>query len=94
MNVVKFAELCSYVTSLRNQGDDLSTYQIECLEKLVIDLNGTAPKVNLYPMFDAIVAGKKIEAIKAYRELTGEGLLESKNAIERLPMKVLTIKSE
>ncbi|MEU2511180.1 ribosomal protein L7/L12 [Streptomyces syringium] len=29
-------------------------------------------------------SGEKIKAIKAYRELTGEGLKESKDAVERL----------
>ncbi|MCM2420135.1 MULTISPECIES: ribosomal protein L7/L12 [unclassified Streptomyces] len=29
--------------------------------------------------------GKKIQAIKAYRELTGAGLKEAKEAVERLP---------
>jgi len=29
-------------------------------------------------------AGKKIEAIKVYREATGAGLLEAKEAVERL----------
>jgi len=29
-------------------------------------------------------AGKKIEAIKRYRELTGVGLAEAKDAVERL----------
>jgi ribosomal protein L7/L12 len=28
--------------------------------------------------------GKKIEAIKVYREITGEGLKEAKDAVERL----------
>ncbi|MFI0976185.1 ribosomal protein L7/L12 [Streptomyces sp. NPDC021093] len=28
--------------------------------------------------------GKKIEAIKVYRQLTGEGLKESKDAVERM----------
>ncbi|WP_277438887.1 ribosomal protein L7/L12 [Streptomyces sp. SPB162] len=29
--------------------------------------------------------GKKIQAIKAYRDLTGAGLKEAKEAVERLP---------
>ncbi len=31
-------------------------------------------------------AGKKIEAIKVYREATGAGLAEAKAAVERLPV--------
>jgi hypothetical protein len=30
-------------------------------------------------------AGRKIEAIQAYRSLTGAGLAESKNAVDSLP---------
>ena len=33
---------------------------------------------------DAIVAGQKIEAIRIYRELTGLGLKEAKEAVEEL----------
>lgn len=33
---------------------------------------------------EALFAGRKIEAIKIYREATGEGLLESKEFIEAL----------
>lgn len=40
------------------------------------------------PRQDEVVAlvraGKKIEAIKVYREATGVGLVEAKNAVERL----------
>ena len=32
----------------------------------------------------AVFAGRKIEAIKAYREATGEGLKESKEAVEAM----------
>ncbi|GHF70905.1 hypothetical protein GCM10010218_60300 [Streptomyces mashuensis] len=33
---------------------------------------------------DLARTGQKIKAIKAYREFTGEGLAEAKNAVERL----------
>jgi len=32
-----------------------------------------------------MAAGKKIEAIKAYRQFTGAGLAEAKHAVENLP---------
>lgn len=32
----------------------------------------------------AVFAGRKIEAVKAYREATGEGLKESKEAVEAM----------
>ncbi|MEO0793545.1 MAG: ribosomal protein L7/L12 [Verrucomicrobiota bacterium] len=33
---------------------------------------------------DAIIAGRKIDAIKQYREITGTGLAEAKQAIEEI----------
>ena len=41
--------------------------------------SGTPPGV-----MEAIQAGNTIEAIKAYREATGVGLAEAKDAVERL----------
>ena len=38
----------------------------------------------LQEIHDAILAGQKIQAIKLWRELTGSGLAEAKQAIERL----------
>ena len=38
----------------------------------------------VHEMIGAIVADRKIEAIKAHRALTGYGLKESKEAIERV----------
>lgn len=37
---------------------------------------------DVYNLMACMAGDKKIEAIKAYRTLTGQGLLESKNAIE------------
>lgn len=89
MDMIKFASFISYLTAMMNSGDrgKLANHEIENVKNHIDGLVNPI-KVNLYPLFDAIVAGKKIDAIKAYRELTGEGLLESKNAIERLPMKM------
>ena len=38
----------------------------------------------LKAMTDALIAGRKIEAIKIYREATGLGLKEAKEAVEKL----------
>ncbi len=38
---------------------------------------------------DFILRGKKIEAIKAYREATGVGLKEAKDAVEAIQRKLL-----
>ena len=88
MNIIKFANL---ISSISTMFDTVMNEQmiVEVVGKIenIIECERTAPpKCNLYPLFDALAAGKKIDAIKAYRELTGEGLLESKNAIERLQM--------
>ena len=42
------------------------------------------PAEKMAALSDALLAGKKIQAIKLYRDLTGEGLKESKDAIEEL----------
>ena len=34
-------------------------------------------------LLNALKSGKKIEAIKVYREITGKGLKESKQAVEK-----------
>ncbi|MER2563809.1 MAG: ribosomal protein L7/L12 [Myxococcaceae bacterium] len=39
---------------------------------------------SLWPVVEALGAGEKIEAIKRYRELTGVGLKEAKDAVEAL----------
>jgi Ribosomal protein L7/L12 C-terminal domain len=38
----------------------------------------------LGPVYDAIRAGKKINAIKLYRKLTGVSLAEAKNAVDSI----------
>ncbi len=40
-------------------------------------------------ILDAIKSGKKIQAIKSYREYTGQGLKESKEFIDRLTAQLL-----
>lgn len=48
-----------------------------------LSASGPTPSVNdVLAMMDAMAAGKKIEAIKRHRTLTGYGLKESKDAIE------------
>lgn len=42
------------------------------------------PRVDLVPLFNFIIQGEKISAIKEHRSLTGMGLKESKDEVERL----------
>ena len=41
-------------------------------------------KESLDKIFEALMNGRKIEAIKQYREATGEGLKDAKKAIEEI----------
>lgn len=45
--------------------------------------SGGTGKPDVRHIVDLLLAGKKIEAIKAYMELSGVGLEEAKNAVER-----------
>ena len=38
----------------------------------------------MVPIREALFSGRKIEAIKLYREATGQGLVEAKAAVEKL----------
>ncbi|MCZ4125507.1 ribosomal protein L7/L12 [Streptomyces sp. H39-S7] len=40
---------------------------------------------DLREIVELVCQGKKIQAIKVYRDLTGAGLKEAKEAVERLP---------
>ncbi len=89
MNIIKFANFISYLTVLFNQSDKgkLSEFEIEVIRNHINDIADAkliTPNVNLIPMFDFILAGKRIDAIKEHRRLTGMGLRESKDEIERL----------
>lgn len=42
------------------------------------------PILGMERVHELLRQGKKIEAIKVYRQLTGEGLKESKDAVERM----------
>jgi hypothetical protein len=42
------------------------------------------PDADLAAISDSLFAGRKIEAIKKYRECTGVGLAEAKVAVERI----------
>ena len=91
LNNIKFARLISYISSWSKS--DLSLHQIECIEECVKDIINPPTDTTMTTaqvrnevdtMFSAYAKGQKIEAIKAYRTLTGYGLKESKDAIEQL----------
>lgn len=83
MNMIKFAAFISWLTNLTgNRFLDCSCQDIETQIKNLIEHEQL--KVNLVPMFDAMLTNRKIDAFKEYRTLTGFGLKESKDEIERL----------
>lgn len=47
-------------------------------------MNTPIPEGELVSIREALYRGRKIEAIKIYREVTGMGLAEAKAAVERL----------
>ncbi len=54
------------------------------LDIIMNSLGLAAEQDNMEPMRDLVRQGRKIEAIKLYREQTGAGLAEAKEAIDRL----------
>ena len=50
---------------------------------------GITPKTTVPPEVEGLIkAGRKIEAIKAYRRATGAGLVEAKDHVERIEARV------
>lgn len=71
------AKLVSFVTSLMDE--EMNEYAIERLFDLVkacypVTVEAKPFKVDLKPLFDAMLNNRKIDAIKEYRQLTGECL--------------------
>lgn len=89
MDTLKFAELISYITMLcdGNHAGGLAEYHIKNIHTYITPAIPTAGSINLQPLFAAMESNRKIEAIKAYRTLTGEGLKESKDAVETVMSK-------
>ena len=84
MNIIKFAKLASYLSTRFgwSLGDDELT-EIAGNVQQIIDAE-QFNRISLVPMFDFMLAGKKIDAIKEHRRLTGMGLKESKDEVERI----------
>lgn len=85
-----FGRLISVVTNFVNFS--LEDDQIDLLHDIAMNIATVEPKIsdilppkiNLVPLFDAMIEGKKIDAIREHRSLTGMGLKESKDEVERL----------
>ena len=86
-----FARLISSISSITQY--DFTDYQIKDIDEIVTfedaPVQEVAPPVapkasesSVNDLLSAVKAGKKIEAIRAYRVLTGSGVKESKDAVE------------
>lgn len=75
------AMVISFVTSLIDRM--LSESEIGFLLGFVKTVSNSYSNTELETLMDAMKNGRKIEAIKAYRTMTGSSLLDAKNAIER-----------
>lgn len=78
---IKFATLISYITTLRGSG--LNDYDIQPIATLIDTLGGSQSVESVDRLLSHMAAGRKIEAIKEYRIMTGAGLKDSKDAVER-----------
>lgn len=81
---IAFANLVRYIAGLRPEYD-IDLYELDALIEIkvepVADIRVSVDAVNeLLAAFN--VEGKLIEAIRAYRSLTGAGLKEAKDAVE------------
>jgi ribosomal protein L7/L12 len=83
MDMIKFVQLVLYLTDFT--GLRFTDHELKMLQTQCKDLSVTPAPVDqtvLKELMQAVKYGRKIEAIKAYRTLTGEGLKESKDIIE------------
>lgn len=95
---IKFAQLIGYISpKFKFELSETDIYTLDDLTEI-----NTMPvptdKVDaerIDTLLKALHKGNRIEAIKEYRSLTGQGLKESKDAIEAYPMtaKIGSIKS-
>ena len=90
MDKFQFAKLVSFITSLLPTGAVLNNADITCLDELVkpIEPDQYHKCYTNAADLDALMgfmkaSTQKIEAIKMHRQLTGLGLKESKDAVER-----------
>lgn len=58
------------------------------IKHLGIQQGSNAPATEDFELQQLLSSGRKIQAIKRYRELTGAGLKDAKNAVEKLEAKL------
>ena len=85
----EFARLIAHVACIAANKGKLAPYDIEDIDNIVdFDVPNATPE-RIYTscgmvdeMLAAVASNRKIDAIKAYRSITGVGLKEAKDAIE------------
>ena len=85
MEKIGFARLLSHLTKLT--GHEFDRYEIGQVLNLITESTpvAQAPDANtVRDLLNFLASNRKIEAIKAHRTLTGDGLKESKDAVERI----------
>lgn len=89
LDKIKFARVIAYVSQLMVKYDGLSAEHVEDIDRL-IDIYVEPVKIPLAPvesvnelLREIINPDGFINAIKAYRSLTGASLKESKDAVEK-----------
>lgn len=85
MDKIKFATLIAYIQKLIKLDMQLSYYEIKEIDKMINEgpQAGLISSEKLDFLMGSIRNTNKIEAIKAYRAMTGQGLKESKDAVEK-----------
>ena len=81
--VKKFASLISFLSSV--VGSEFLPSEIDVIYEKIFNFKNEEVKsnfVNLNLLFSAMSKGRKIEAIKEYKFLTGVSLKDAKDAVE------------
>lgn len=88
MDRIKFAQLIGFISRISDTS--LATGQLQVIDEIISDGIQAqpvpepvkVPQDSLRELIEALYSDRKVDAIKAYRNLTGESLLNSKNFVE------------
>lgn len=88
MDRIKFAQLIGFISRISDTS--FATGQLRVIDEIISDGIQAQPvpepeKVSqdsVRELIEALYSDRKVDAIKAYRNLTGESLLDSKNFVE------------
>ena len=89
INDIKFAHFMSYLGYLRGQGGTFATHETSDVHLMIADMTAEEKKPDyvynhslIIEMLAAMKAGRRIDAIRAHRAMSGFGLKESKEFVE------------